>query len=152
VSFCISGDLFYISTEGSNFVLCAGYALAISSSTDQNTYPYVSEWHSKILTPNADKFCLELDASSSTNLQMKVNLLSIDDQQNTSTRTVFEVNNLDNARMKSFADISVGFQPKLTTLVRLVVYFAGNATLHHVSIQPSPCLMVGKCAFISQMF
>jgi hypothetical protein len=130
-------------------VLCAGYALASSSSTDQNTYPYVNEWHSKVLTPTADKFCLELDASSSTKLQMQVNLLTSDDQQNTSTRTVFEVSNLDNARIKSYADISVGFQPKLTTSVRLVVYFAGNAILHNVSIQPSPCLMVGKCAFIS---
>jgi hypothetical protein len=131
-------------------VLCLGYALAMQSSSNetiQNNYPYVGEWHSQVITPLAKYLCFELDVFAPIGWQLSIDLLTsdINDQQNTQTKTVFEVSDIGDEQIKLLSELDIGFNPNSTSLVQLVVYMTANMTLQNVNFKPSSCQMQSMC-------
>jgi hypothetical protein len=132
-------------------VLYAGYSLTLvasSNQTGQSNYPYIGEWHSKTITPTASIFCLELDISASSGLQMHIDLVTsdINDQQHVRKETVFEASSFGDVQLKLLAELPLSFQAKVTTLAKLIVYVSANMTINDVNFQPSRCLIQSKCA------
>jgi hypothetical protein len=124
--------------------LSVGYALQFSSPSNQNsesTYPFIGEWHSHVVTPTAEIFCFEIELYAPDSWQMQANLLTSDkkDQQHSQTKTVLEASNRGEARIKFSAELSLGFQPKLTTMAQLYVYLSANVTVFNVSFQSNRC-------------
>jgi hypothetical protein len=105
-------------------------------------YPYVGEWHSKVVTPTSAEVCFEIEISVLNALKMHIDLLTSDtttDQQRMQTKTVVEISNNGDARLKLSAQLSLGFQPNLTSLVQLIVYVSANVSINAVSFQPAKC-------------
>jgi hypothetical protein len=95
-----------------------------------------------VLTPTTEKLCFEIELYAPAGWQMSADLLSkvTDNQQLTQKKTVFEANSRGDAHIKFSAELSLGFQPQLTTVAQLTVYLSANVTVLNVSFQPYSCL------------
>jgi hypothetical protein len=127
-------------------MLCAGYSLALMASSNQigqNNYPYIGEWHSKTITPTATMFCVELDISAPSGLQMYIDLVTsdINDEQHIQRETVFAASSFGNVQLKLLAELPLSFQPKVTTLAKLILYVSTNMAINDVNFQSSSCLI-----------
>jgi hypothetical protein len=124
----------------------SGFGIAMMSPsvyTNEVTFPLVGEWHSKVFTPTDNQLCLELDVATSSELQMSFDLITSDlnDQLHLQRKTVFQIVKNGQTRMKLLAELSIGFQPKSTSLAKLIVFLSANVVISKVSFQPSSCLI-----------
>ena len=115
-------------------ILLLGYVLQLlSRSNEQSGDPYKGEYISRVMPTTNDRLCVSLHLSVPATFHVSVDLLT-----NTSTKTVYVVDNIVAETVAT--DILTVFEVQVeTSYSQLVVYVSGGTVVRNVDIQNQQC-------------
>ena len=130
-----------------NVLVLLGYSLQLQSrAKGERVYPYKGQWTSRVIPITSDWLCISLNLSVPVTFHVSVDLLT-----NTSTKTVYTVDNLvgETQSTDMLTTFEVQVDATQNSHIQLVVYVSEGTVIRNVDVRNEQCSVTGK--FITQL-
>ena len=120
-----------------------GYSLQLLQiSNGVNAYPYKGEWTSRVISVTNEWMCVSLNISVPATFHVSVDLVT-----NTSTKTVYTVDNVvgETTATDMLTVFEVQVDVTQTSYSQLVVYVSEGTVIRNVNVHNDHCNRTGKC-------